>query len=184
MDVDVDGRTIRFMRSDITRQDTDAIVNAANSSLSGGGGVDGAIHAAAGPVLSEECARIRDESGGCKPGEAVITPGGNLKAGYVIHTVGPIWRGGANRESDILRNCYINCLRIADEHNIKSVSFPSISTGAYGYPIEEAAKIAIGTVLEFLPETDVREVRFILYSNMDTGVYLETYGRLSRAEEQ
>lgn len=180
MDIAFNGRIIRIVRNDITSQDSTAIVNAANTSLLGGGGVDGAIHRAAGPALLEECKKVREETGGCPPGQAVITGGGNLKARYVIHTVGPVWRGGFNNESEVLKNCYINCLKLADETGIKSISFPSISTGAYGYPIKEASMIALGTVFENIAGTGIEEVRFVLFSNMDMEQYIESYKEMSK----
>lgn len=137
---------IELIKGDITKLAVDAIVNAANSSLLGGGGVDGAIHRAGGPEILAECQKIRAQQGGCKVGEAVITTAGNLKANYVIHTVGPVWNGGKSGEAELLKNCYINSLKIASEHGIKSIAFPNISTGVYGYPLEEAAEIAITAV--------------------------------------
>lgn len=178
MDIQLGSKFIRFLRNDITRQDTEAIVNAANPSLLGGGGVDGAIHKAGGPEILEECKKIRMDIGRCVPGNAVITTGGNLKARYVIHTVGPIWTGGRGNESGILKDCYINCLKLADEKGIKSLSFPSISTGAYGYPIEYASVVAIRTVFEYLPQTSIDEVRFVLFNNLDLEQYISTYGNI------
>lgn len=145
----------------------DAIVNAANSSLRGGGGVDGAIHRAAGPGLLEECIKI----GGCPTGEARITGGHNLLAKFVIHTVGPIYTGRAE-DSVLLKKCYLNTLAIAAEKQMESIAFPAISCGAYGYPISEAAPIAIETVIEFLEKNDpVKKVYFVLYSEKDASVY-------------
>jgi O-acetyl-ADP-ribose deacetylase (regulator of RNase III) len=141
---------LQLIQGDITQLNVDAIVNAANNQLSGGGGVDGAIHLAAGPLLSEECRRIREAQGGCPTGEAVITSGGNLKARYVIHTVGPIWKGGEEGEARLLENSYKNSLKLAQKHNINTIAFPSISTGTYGYPVEKAAPIAIKTLTEHL----------------------------------
>src|SRR5690349_9416687 len=137
---------IEIIRGDITKQKVDAIVNAANSSLMGGGGVDGAIHRAGGPSILEECRKIVSKQGGCATGEAVITTAGNLPAKFVIHTVGPVWNGGKNNEPEKLRNCYRNCLRLAVENNLETIAFPNISTGIYGYPKEEAAGVAIKTV--------------------------------------
>jgi len=151
---------------DITKQKTDAIVNAANSSLMGGGGVDGAIHRAGGPKILEECMKIREKQGGCDTGEAVITTGGNLPAKYVIHTVGPIWGGGNRKEPELLVNCYKNSLKLAVENGIKTISFPSISTGAYGYPIDQAGEVALKAIIDFLKKDDsLNEVIFVLFSD-------------------
>jgi len=164
---------IRLIRGDITLQETEAIVNAANTSLLGGGGVDGAIHRAGGPKILEECKEIRANQGGCSTGEAVITSGGNMPAKHVIHTVGPVWSGGGRQEEQLLRNAYINSLALAQKHGIKSVSFPSISTGVYRFPIDKAARIALTTVKEFLQENDFNfeEIRFVLFSQKDLKVY-------------
>jgi len=152
---------------DITKQKTDAIVNAANSSLMGGGGVDGAIHRAGGPKILEECMKIREKQDGCDTGEAVITTGGNLPAKYVIHTVGPIWGGGNRKEPELLANCYKNSLKLAIENGIKTISFPSISTGAYGYPIDQASDVALKAVIDFMKKDDsLEEVVFVLFNDM------------------
>jgi len=147
---------IRIIQGDITEQSTDAIVNAVNSSLMGGGGVDGAIHRRGGPRVLEECKRIRETEWpeGLPTGKAVITTGGNLKARHVIHTVGPIWRGGKHGEPELLAEAYRNSLKIAVSKGIKTIAFPSISTGAYGYPMEEASKVALKTIREFLEKED------------------------------
>lgn len=167
---------ISFVKGDITQQRTDAIVNAANSGLLGGGGVDGAIHRAAGPKLDEECRKI----GGCPTGQAVITSGGNLKAKYVIHTVGPIWHGGGHNEANLLASCYKNSLKLAEENGIKTIAFPSISTGAYGYPVEQAAHIAVKTVSDYLKDnTAIEEVIFVLFSDRDYQTYLKAYEELN-----
>ncbi len=161
-------RRIEAVQGDITRQDVDAIVNAANSTLRGGGGVDGAIHRAGGPSILDECIRL----GGCETGDAKITGGGNLKARHVIHTVGPVYRGGRQGEPELLRSCYRRSLEIAAQHGLKSVAFPAISCGVYGYPIEEAASIAVRTVREILESAEsVELVRFVLYSDADYRVY-------------
>lgn len=159
---------IEVVKGDITQMNTDAIVNAANSSLLGGGGVDGAIHRAGGPQILEECIQIRNRQGGCKTGEAVITTGGLLKAGYVIHTVGPVWQNGQNNEDALLSNCYANSLKLAEDHNIETISFPNISTGIYRYPKQNAAITAIHAVREFRPNT----LKKILFTCFDEENYL------------
>ena len=162
---------IDIVRGDITKLDFDAIVNAANTSLLGGGGVDGAIHRAAGPELLAECRTL----GGCQPGEAKITRGYRLPARFVIHTVGPIWRGGKHGEPETLADCYRNSLQLAVENGIKAIAFPAISCGAYGYPIKEAAHIALTTTREFLATTqNIHRVIFVLW---DDDVY-DAYRRL------
>lgn len=156
------------MLADITTLDVDAIVNAANRSLLGGGGVDGAIHRGAGPGLLAACRALH----GCETGEAKITPGFNLPARFVIHTVGPVWHGGQNGEAELLANCYLNSLKLAEENGLKSIAFPSISTGVYGYPIEEAARIAIETVRSIDPDLkSVEEVIFCCFSRRAIDVY-------------
>jgi O-acetyl-ADP-ribose deacetylase (regulator of RNase III) len=155
-------------RGDITAERVDAIVNAANTTLLGGGGVDGAIHRAAGPGLLEECRRL----GGCPTGEARITGGHGLPARHVIHTVGPVWSGGRRGEPDLLRSCYRRSLDLADERGLRSIAFPSISTGAYRFPIEDAARIAVETVREVTARpTSLELVRFVCFSEGDLGVY-------------
>lgn len=171
MEVMINNTKLTLIRGDITQQDTEAIVNAANSSLLGGGGVDGAIHRAGGPAILEECKKIRKEKGECPTGEAVITTGGKLKAKYVIHAVGPIWRGGNNREEELLASAYRNSMRIAQENEIKTISFPSISTGAYRFPIDKAAKIALSTVIECIKNGEFKEVRFVLFTEQDLQTY-------------
>ena len=162
-----------IIQGDITRQATEAIVNAANSSLMGGGGVDGAIHRAGGPAILEECKRIVARQGRLPTGEAVITTGGNLKAKYVIHTVGPVWYGGSRGEAELLANAYRQSLKLAAENNLTSVSFPSISTGAYGYPVDKAAGVALKTIISFLSETttSIKEVTFVLFEARTLEVY-------------
>jgi len=156
---------ISTIRGDITQQLTDAIVNAANSSLMGGGGVDGAIHRAGGPAILEECKRIVAKQGHLPTGKAVITTGGKLKAKYVIHTVGPVWHGGRRGEADLLASAYRESLKLASERGLSSISFPSISSGAYGYPVGEASRVAIKAVVSFLQEqaTSLRQVAFVLF---------------------
>ncbi len=167
------GSSLLVLRhGDITREDTDAIVNAANSSLLGGGGVDGAIHRAGGPAILEECKAIRAARGGCPTGEAVVTGGGNLKARYVIHTVGPVWHGGKTQEESLLRQAYTNSLGLARSLALHSLSFPSISTGVYGFPIDRASRIAFAAVSDFVSSNQVQwEVRFIVFSEDDYHVY-------------
>jgi O-acetyl-ADP-ribose deacetylase len=156
---------IEVISGDITKVAVDAIVNAANDSLMGGGGVDGAIHRAGGPAILEECKRIVERQGRCKIGEAVITTAGNLPAKYVIHTVGPIWRGGSENEPELLRRCYINSLTLAEGHGCSSIAFPNISTGVYGYPKPEAAQIAMRSVREFVTGKKFGKVVFVCFDN-------------------
>jgi len=163
---------LSLIHGDITGQETDAIVNAANSSLMGGGGVDGAIHRAGGPAILEDCKKIVAQRGPLPAGQSVITTGGNLKAKHVIHTVGPIWHGGKKGEPETLASAYRECLKLAVEKGLKSLSFPSISTGAYGYPLEEAARVALGTVIGFLKEdTSLEEVHFVLFDSRTLDAY-------------
>ncbi len=166
---------VRLTKGDITQQGTDAIVNAANSTLLGGGGVDGAIHRAGGPAILAECKRIVAKIDRCDTGEAVITTGGNLRARHVIHTVGPVYHGGQRGEPELLANAYKNSYRLAVENGLKRIAFPSISTGVYGYPIEKASKIALQTVYTLLKEQGgLDEVRFVLFSDKDLDVYRQT----------
>ena len=163
---------IELIQSDITKIATDAIVNAANSSLLGGGGVDGAIHRAGGPAILEECRKIRDRQGGCPTGEAVITTAGKLPARYVIHTVGPVWHGGSHGETELLRLAYTNSLKIAAENGVKTIAFPNISTGVYHFPKAKAANIAVGTVRDFLEkEKAIEKVIFVCYDAENFGLY-------------
>lgn len=144
---------IELLRTDITTLPADAIVNAANNSLMGGGGVDGAIHRQGGPAILEECMKIVEKQGGCPTGEAVYTTAGNMPSQYVIHTVGPIWHGGQHGEPELLKNCYLNSLLLAESLGVKTIAFPNISTGVYGYPKDKAAELAVKTVRDFQAST-------------------------------
>ncbi len=168
MKVRIGGSILELVEGDITLQETEAIVNAANSGLRGGGGVDGAIHRAGGPQIMEDCRRI----GGCPTGEARITSGGRLKAKYVIHAVGPVYSGGKHKEAALLASAYQSSLALASQHGIKSLAFPSLSTGAYGYPLKEAASIALNTEIEYLKEhPGIDLVRFVLFGQAAYEIY-------------
>ena len=158
---------VEIVKGDITKIEVDAIVNAADPSLLGGGGVDGAIHAAAGPELLEEFRTL----GGCRTGEAKITKGYNLPAEFVVHTVGPIWRGGYYSEAELLEACYLNSLSLAEEKGVKILAFPAISTGVYGYPKKEAAEIAMETVKKYLKNSKIERVVFVLFNDENFGLY-------------
>lgn len=163
---------IKLIQSDITKTKADAIVNAANSSLLGGGGVDGAIHRAGGKEILEECIKIRNRQGGCETGQAVITTAGKLPAKFVIHTVGPVWNGGMKNEPQLLADCYINSLKLAVENEVKTIAFPNISTGIYGYPKQSAAEIAVKTVQNFLLENElIEEVVFVCFDEENFEIY-------------
>lgn len=163
---------IELLKGDITKLKVDAIVNAANSSLMGGGGVDGAIHRAGGPAILEECRMIVAKQGGCKTGEAVITTAGNLPSKFVIHTVGPVWSGGKKNEQELLAACYQNSLKLAIEHKLSSIAFPNISTGIYGYPKKEAADVAITTISIFLKQDNfINKVYFVCFDEENYQLY-------------
>ncbi len=168
-EIRVGAALIEFVRGDITQQEVDAIVNAANSRLAGGGGVDGAIHRAGGPRIMEECSAL----GGCPTGSAVATTGGDLHARWVIHAVGPVWRGGGSHEAELLASAYRASLEAARGKGARSIAFPSISTGAYGYPIRDAARVALASVLSFLadPGVGLERVRFVLFNDHDLAIY-------------
>jgi len=163
---------IKLLLGDITKIRVDAIVNAANSSLLGGGGVDGAIHRAGGRAILDECRKIVERQGGCPTGEAVITTAGNMPARYVIHTVGPVWHGGMNNEDQLLANAYSNSLRLAVDNGVKTIAFPNISTGVYGFPKEKAANIAIEAVRKFLKnDKSLHEVVFVCFDRENHAIY-------------
>ncbi|HUJ24166.1 MAG TPA: O-acetyl-ADP-ribose deacetylase [Bryobacteraceae bacterium] len=167
------GKLLKLVVGDITRVPADAMVNAANAALAGGGGVDGAIHRAGGPSIMQELNRIRAEAGGCPTGSAVVTAAGRLPARFVFHAVGPVYRDGKHGEAELLASCYRTCLQLAEEREAKTISFPSISTGAYRYPIQEAAGIALGSVREHLEREGkkLEQVTFVLFSEADYRVY-------------
>lgn len=172
---------ILLKQGDITAEHVDAIVNAANSSLLGGGGVDGAIHRVGGGAILQECKEIREREGPCRTGQAVMTCAGNLHARHVIHTVGPVWKGGGNGEADLLGQCYQNSLQLAVLAGDKTIAFPAISAGAYGFPIIEAAYIALDTVQRFVTTTtSIDEVRFILFSDANLKVYEEAIQKIEQ----
>lgn len=165
-------KSIKIQLGDITKMQTDAIVNAANTSLLGGGGVDGAIHRSGGPEILEACRKIRNKQGGCKVGEAVITPAGKLPATYVIHTVGPRWNNGNSNEEELLQSAYANSLYLAEKHQINTLAFPNISTGIYRFPKEKAANIAIKTVKQFLQNsTHLETVYFVCFDQENYTIY-------------
>jgi O-acetyl-ADP-ribose deacetylase len=176
------GKILEFVGpSDITKETTEAIVNAANSSLTGGGGVDGAIHRAGGPSILQECRRIVTKVGTLTAGKAVVTTGGRMTAKYVIHTVGPVYRGGRQGEAETLASCYRESIRLAEDHGIRSLAFPSISTGAYGYPVDRAAAIAVRTVAEALPSSVQLElIRFVLFDIATCNAYVSAAEELSQ----
>lgn len=175
MEININNSMLSLIEGDLTEQETDAIVNAANKTLMGGGGVDGAIHRAGGKKILEECAGL----GSCETGQAVITTGGNLKARYIIHTVGPVYMDGSHGESGLLENAYRNSLEMAASNGLKSIAFPSISTGAYRYPIEEAAEIALNTAVDYLKNiSSIELVRFVLFDHHDLEVYEKVLKKL------
>ena len=181
METKINQTLLTIVQGDITKQEVDAIVNAANSSLIGGGGVDGAIRRAGGPKISSECDEIRAREGGCPPGKAVITTGGNLPATYVIHTVGPVWQGGNSGEPETLGSAYRESLALALKHQIETVAFPSISTGIFGYPLEKASVVTLNAVKSFLEGHEgIAEVRFVLF---DTDTYCNYEKALSELEK-
>lgn len=168
---------IKLIQGDLTKVEADAIVNAANSSLMGGGGVDGAIHRAGGPAILEECKKIVAKQGPLPTGEAVITTGGNLPARYVIHTVGPIWYGGNDNEDEKLRNCYINSLKLAENNNCETIAFPNISTGVYHFPKERAARISVQAIKDYLAgSTSIEEVILVSFDSENYELVKEALG--------
>lgn len=181
MRIRINKSALHIMQGDITHQNTDAIVNAANNSLMGGGGVDGAIHRAGGPEILEENKKIVKEKGPLPTGEAVITTSGKMPSKYVIHTVGPIYKDGASGEADLLTNAYRNSLALAAEKQLESISFPSISTGVFGYPIPDATDIAIETVIQFLRENDqIKLVRFVLFDDRTFLSYQQALNKIGK----
>ncbi|MDO8784811.1 MAG: O-acetyl-ADP-ribose deacetylase [Syntrophales bacterium] len=175
MEVKIGNGTLSLVEGDITCEETDAIVNAANARLMGGAGVDGAIHRAGGPSILEECRKI----GGCPTGQAVITTGGKLKAKYVIHTVGPIYQNGAKGEANLLKSAYLSSLKLASAKGLKSIAFPAISTGAYAYPLKEAALIALKTAEDYLQEhSDIELIRFVLFGRKTYDAFGEELRKL------
>jgi O-acetyl-ADP-ribose deacetylase (regulator of RNase III) len=168
---------IEVLKADITTIEADAIVNAANTSLLGGGGVDGAIHRKGGKAILDECIQIRNRQGGCETGKAVITTGGNLSAQYVIHTVGPVWTGGDKNEKQLLKDCYINSLHIALRHKLKTVAFPNISTGIYHFPKEIAANIAIDAIRGFEGIIFFDKILFVCFDEENYGLYIKLLTR-------
>ena len=178
MPTTINNARLELVQGDITQQDVEAIVNAANSGLAGGGGVDGAIHRAGGPSIMEECRRI----GGCLTGGAVITSGGSLNARYVIHAVGPIYNNGVSGEAEQLASAYRNSLRVAVEHDVKSIAFPSLSTGAYRYPVRDAAKVALQTVVDFLKSQkhSLQTVHFVLFDHKTLAIYEQVLNELEQ----
>jgi O-acetyl-ADP-ribose deacetylase (regulator of RNase III) len=175
MEAKINNSTLALAEGDITNESTDAIVNAANTRLAGGAGVDGAIHRAGGPSIMEECRKI----GGCPTGQAVITTGGHLSAKYVIHTVGPVYQGGNKGEAALLKSAHLESLKLASARNLKSISFPAISTGVYGYPVNEAAQIALKTAINYLKEhSDIELVRFVLFGRKTYDIFAEELKKL------
>jgi O-acetyl-ADP-ribose deacetylase (regulator of RNase III) len=176
MEAKINKSSLIVTKGDITNESTDAIVNAANSGLRGGGGVDGAIHRAGGPAIMQECRKI----GNCPTGQAVITTGGNLKTKYVIHTVGPIYRGGKRGEAELLKSAHLESLKLASKRKINSIAFPAISTGVYGYPKHQAANIALKTTIEYLKEhDDIKLVRFILFDQKTYDIFAEELEKIT-----
>lgn len=179
MEVKINKGLLVLATGDITTEETDAIVNAANTRLSGGAGVDGAIHRAGGPSIMQECRKI----GGCPTGQAVITSGGNLKAKYVIHTVGPVYQGGMHGEADLLRSAYLSSLRLAAAKGLKSIALPAISTGVYGYPLSEAAHIALRTAADYLrTNTEIALIRFILFDRRTYDIFAAELNKMIKDE--
>lgn len=175
----IGGTVLRLVQGDLTTQEVDAIVNAANPSLMGGGGVDGAIHRAGGPAIREECRAIVSRIGRLATGKAVITSAGRMPAKHVVHTVGPVWHGGVADEDELLADAYRNSLRVAAENGCRSVAFPSISTGAYGFPIARAARIALRTLIDSIPKHQLDEVRVVLFLPGDLEIYAATLSQMA-----
>ena len=184
-EITINRARLAITKGDITKMTTDAIVNAANSTLMGGGGVDGAIHRAGGPAILEECKEIVARQGQLPTGRAVITTGGKMKTRHVIHTVGPVWRGGDEQEPELLASAYRESLKVAADNNLSSVAFPSISTGVYRYPVREAARVALDSVVDFLEQpTSVREVVFVLFDDETYKTYHVALQEIARAQNR
>lgn len=178
MRIKINKSTLELVEGNITEQSTEAVVNPANRTLLGGGGVDGAIHRAGGPRIMEECRKL----GGCDSGDARITTGGNLPSPYVIHTVGPVYRDGRHKEADLLARAYKRSLEVAEENGIRTIAFPSISTGAYGYPLDKAAEIALRTVIDYLKQhSGITLVRFVLYGQKSFKAFSDALGELAES---
>lgn len=174
MEVKIEQTTLTLKKGDITKEEVDAIVNAANSRLIGGGGVDGAIRRAAGPQVEDECARIRAEKGGCPTGKAVYTSAGNLKAKYIIHTVGPFYNGGKNNEAELLASAFKESMKVADSLNCTSIAFPAISTGIYQYPIDQAAEVSLQALFDYIRQgTNVKNVNMVLFDENAFTIFVE-----------
>jgi O-acetyl-ADP-ribose deacetylase (regulator of RNase III) len=184
-EITINRARLAITKGDITKMTTDAIVNAANSTLMGGGGVDGAIHRAGGPAILEECKEIVARQGQLPTGQAVITTGGKMKTRHVIHTVGPVWRGGDEQEPELLASAYRESLKVAADNNLSSVAFPSISTGVYRYPVREAARVALDSVVDFLEQpTSVKEVVFVLFDDETYKTYHVALQEIARAQNR
>lgn len=179
-EIRIGSKLLTLVKGDITQETVDAIVNAANSLLAGGGGVDGAIHRAGGPEIMKACDVIRARQGGCPTGEAVITTAGAMPARKVIHTVGPVWSGGGRGEADLLERCYRSSMKLAEESGLRTIAFPSVSTGAYRFPVDQAASVAIRTIVDELGSRNIDEVRFVLFTESDLEIYAAALDEIAK----